>query len=115
MTGGSDPGDEDAVGVVDEVVPGEGVDELALARAGARWRWRRAAGPGSSPPCRPARAIRSSPSGAKSAAATRIIGSSLVRDASTIVGDRGRVTDDELMDQLFGVGGGHGGIVGRSR
>ena len=31
MTGGGDPGDEDVVGVVDEVIPGEGVDELALA------------------------------------------------------------------------------------
>ena len=53
--------------------------------AGARRRWPRAGGRGWSPPLPPARAMRSSPSGAKSAAATRIVGSSLVRDASTIV------------------------------
>ena len=31
VTGGRDPGDEDVVGMVDEVVAGEGVDEVALA------------------------------------------------------------------------------------
>ena len=31
VTGGRDPGDEDVVGVVDEVVAGERVDEVALA------------------------------------------------------------------------------------
>ena len=31
VAGAGDPGDEDVVGVVDEVVAGEGVDEVALA------------------------------------------------------------------------------------
>ena len=69
--------------MVDEVVARERVDEVALAaqvRGGdgdelAVARGRRDA---------PARASRPSPSGAKSAAATRMGGSSLVRDASTI-------------------------------
>ncbi len=70
--------------MVDEVVASEGVDEVAIAaqvRGGDRdelavaGRRREPLAPG---PC------RSSPSGANSAAATRIIGSSLVRDASTI-------------------------------
>ena len=97
--------------MVDEVVAGERVDEVAIAAQVRGRRSPRAGGRGSSRPLPPARATRSSPSGAKSAAATRIIGSSLVRDASTIVGDRRGVTDHELVDQLLGVGGGHGGIV----
>ena len=88
--------------MVDEVVPGEGVDELALAPQvrGGDGDQLTVAGRRRVPP---ARAMRSSPSSAKSAAATRIIGSSLVRDASTIVGDRRGVTDHELVDQLLGV------------
>ncbi len=70
--------------MVDEVVAGERVDELALAaqvRGGdgdelaVAGRRRDAPRPGRGAP---------SPSGANSAAATRIGGSSLVRDASTI-------------------------------
>jgi hypothetical protein len=33
VTGVGDPGDEDVVGMVDEVIPGEGIDELTLAVA----------------------------------------------------------------------------------
>ena len=69
--------------MVDEVVAGEGVDELALAAQvrGGDGHELAVAGRRRDPP---ARAMRPSPSGANSAAATRIIGSSLVRDASTI-------------------------------
>ena len=79
-----DPGDEDVVGVVDEVVASERVDEVALAaqvrgrdghELAVAGRGRQGSGPGDE--AAPRRR-------AKSAAATRIIGSSLVRDASTI-------------------------------
>ena len=84
MAGVGDPGDEHAVGVVDEVVSREGVDELAIAAVvrggdghelavarGRRERLRPGRGGG----------LRR---GANNAAATRISGSSLVCDASTI-------------------------------
>ena len=79
-----DPGDEDVVGVVDEVVAGEGVDEVALAaqvRGGddheltVPGRGRHGGGAGEQ---------GVAVGGANSAAAIRIVASSLVRDSSTI-------------------------------
>ena len=81
--GGRDPGDEHVVGMVGEMISGEGVDEVVLAaevRSGNGDQLTVAVVVATPP----ARATRSFPSGAKSAAATRIIGSLLVRDASTI-------------------------------
>ena len=70
--------------MVDEVVAGEGVDELALAAPVRGGDGHELAVARASPRRPAARARSPSPSGANSAAATRISGSSLVRDASTI-------------------------------
>ena len=96
VAGVGDPGDEHVVRMVDEVVAREGVDELALAAqvrgrdghelAVARGR-RDALGPRQE-----AVAV-----GANSAAATRISGSSLVRDASTIAAIAASSPDDESV------------------
>ena len=83
VTRAGDPGDENVVRVVDEVVACEGVDEVALAAQvrGGDGHELAVAGRRGAPA---ARAMRPAASGAKSAAATRITGSSLARDASTI-------------------------------
>ena len=111
MAGGRDPRDEDAVGVVREVVAGEGVDELAVVdevsrRDGDELAVARRDGelPGAH---HEVAAVGGEERGGDQDHRV-VAGARLLHDP----GDRGRVADDELVDQLLGVGCGHGDIVG---
>ena len=107
VAGAGDPGDEDVVGVVDEVVAGERVDELALAAqvrggdgdelavAGGRRELARRG-----PAGRRRRGRRAPPRRGR-----RVVAGARRLDDR---GDRGGVADDEPVEQLSGCGDGMG-------
>ena len=109
MTGSGDPRDEDAVGVVDEVVPRERVHEVALAGevGGGDRHELTVASCRRYPPGPHHEVIAVGGEKGRGHEGGRVVAGPRGIDD---LGDGGGVTDHESVDQLR-AGGGHGGIV----